>query len=82
MEEDNKIKSELSSLGLACRGERHVLVMERQREALSELRRRIKELESIKSAIGGKGLYDSSCGSGATALVQHCAVCTHQNPKL
>lgn len=55
LEEDNKIKQELASLGLACRGERHALVMERQREALSELRRRIKELETLRSAIGGKG---------------------------
>lgn len=56
VEEDNQIKQELSSLGLACRGERHQLVIERQREALSELRRRIKDLEMMKTGFNAKSM--------------------------
>ncbi|XP_033104627.1 forkhead-associated domain-containing protein 1-like isoform X2 [Anneissia japonica] len=45
VQQEGLITSELSSVGAQCRGERHDQVISRQREALAELRSRIKGLE-------------------------------------
>lgn len=48
--------SQLSSIGAQCKGERHDQVINRQREALTELRARIKALEKSNSIRKGLNL--------------------------
>ncbi|KAK3104566.1 hypothetical protein FSP39_005088 [Pinctada imbricata] len=48
LDQEGRITSEMTALGAQCRGERHEQVISRQREALSELRTRIRSLEQSK----------------------------------
>ncbi|XP_033764191.1 LOW QUALITY PROTEIN: forkhead-associated domain-containing protein 1-like [Pecten maximus] len=48
LDQEGRITSEMTALGAQCRGERHEQVIMRQREALAELRSRIKSLEVSK----------------------------------
>ena len=43
-----RITSELVGIGAQCRGERHDQIIMRQREALAELRARVKTLEQAR----------------------------------
>ena len=49
--EEGKIATELTAVGAQCKGERHEQVINRQREALNELRQRVKMLEQTRPAI-------------------------------
>lgn len=48
MEKENFKISDLHAQGLRCRGERHDLIITRQKEALADLRDRTKTLEQLK----------------------------------
>ncbi|KAK3757836.1 hypothetical protein RRG08_049118 [Elysia crispata] len=48
IDQEGRITSELTSLGAACRGERHSQIISRQREALAELRAKVKGLEQSR----------------------------------
>ncbi|XP_015760534.1 PREDICTED: forkhead-associated domain-containing protein 1-like isoform X3 [Acropora digitifera] len=48
IEEEDSKADELHTLGMRCRGERHELIIARQKEALAELRGRTKTLEKLK----------------------------------
>lgn len=48
---EGKITNELTAVGAQCKGERHEQVIQRQREALNELRQRVKILEQSRPAI-------------------------------
>ncbi|XP_059145230.1 forkhead-associated domain-containing protein 1-like [Physella acuta] len=45
IDQEGRITTELTSLGAQCRGERHEQIINRQREALAELRSKVKVLE-------------------------------------
>ena len=51
MSEEGRITSELTALGAQCRGDRHEQIIARQREALAELRGRIRTLEQTHPPI-------------------------------
>ncbi|CAF0844729.1 unnamed protein product [Adineta steineri] len=47
-QDEGRITHELVAIGAQCKGERHELTIGRQREALNELRARIKSLEQLR----------------------------------
>nr|KAG5691839.1 hypothetical protein BaRGS_033443 [Batillaria attramentaria] len=48
LDQEGRITSELVGIGAQCRGERHEHIIMRQREALAELRARVKTLEQAR----------------------------------
>ncbi|XP_012938501.1 forkhead-associated domain-containing protein 1 [Aplysia californica] len=48
LDQEGRITSELTSMGAQCRGERHQQIISRQREALAELRTKVKTLEQSR----------------------------------
>ena len=48
IEDEGKSRQDLVQMGMQCRGERHEQIIVRQREALAELRTRIRQLEQNK----------------------------------
>lgn len=51
VEDTSGVNSELSVVGATCRGERHEQVIHRQREALTELRARMRDFDPAKSSM-------------------------------
>jgi len=49
-QDEGRITHELVAIGAQCKGERHEQTISRQREALNELRTRIKSLEQLRPA--------------------------------
>ena len=54
LDQEGRITSEMTALGAQCRGERHEQVITRQREALSELRTRVRVLEQANPPLPTK----------------------------
>ncbi|XP_055863353.1 forkhead-associated domain-containing protein 1-like isoform X1 [Biomphalaria glabrata] len=51
IDQEGRITTELTSLGAQCRGERHEQIINRQRDALAELRSKVKLLEQSKPTL-------------------------------
>ncbi|KAH9524788.1 hypothetical protein Btru_027827 [Bulinus truncatus] len=51
IDKEGRITTELTSLGAQCRGERHEQIINRQREALAELRSKVKLLEQSRPTL-------------------------------
>lgn len=49
--EEGKLTCELTAIGAQCKGERHEQVIVRQREALNELRQKVKQLEQNRPLV-------------------------------